>query len=64
MLHKKTKAKAKKTKNIKEIYAQLHGIMRGSHTHVIDEDNDDDDDDDQDVYMYPTNMHLDEWDAY
>ena len=28
-------------------------------THLINEDNDD-----EDVYMYPIDMHPDEWDAY
>ena len=36
--------------------------MGARHTHVMDKD--DDDDEDEDVYMYPTNMDLDEWDAY
>ncbi|RVX07648.1 hypothetical protein CK203_021957 [Vitis vinifera] len=62
MLHEKSKAKAKKTTNIEEIRDQLRGTMGARHTHVMDED--DDDDEDEDVYMYPTNMDLDEWDAY
>ena len=34
-------------------------------TYLIDEDDDDDEDiGDQDVYMYPTYMHPNEWDAY
>ena len=33
--------------------------MGTHHKHLINED-----DDDEDVYMYPTDMHLDERDAY
>ena len=62
MLHEKSKAKAKKTTNIEEIRVQLRGTMGARHTHVMDED--DDDDEDEEVYMYPTNMDLDERDAY
>ncbi|KAL6330053.1 hypothetical protein AAG906_039970 [Vitis piasezkii] len=73
MVHDKIKAKTKKTVDIQEIHAQLRGTMGASDTHMIDEDDDDDDEDDddddedvedQDVYMYPTNMYLDEQDAY
>ena len=63
MVHDKTKAKAKKAANIQEICAQLSGTMGASDTQLIDED-DDENVDDQDVYMYSTDMHLDEWDAY
>ena len=39
--------------------------MGDNQRYVIDEDDDDDDDDDNnDVYMYPTDMHPDEQDAY
>ena len=38
--------------------------MEGSHGRFIDEDDEDDDDVDANVYMYPTDMHPDEWDAY
>ena len=61
----KTKAKAKKVIDIQEICAQLCGTIGASDTHLIDEDDDDDDDvNDQDVYMYPIDMHPNEWDAY
>ena len=63
ILHKKTKVKAKKTADIEEIRAKLCGTMGDNQRYVINED-DDDDDDDNDVYMYPTNMHPDEQDAY
>ena len=59
MVHDKTKAKAKKAANIQEICAQLSGTMGASDTQLIDED-DDENVDDQDVYMYSTDMHLDE----
>ena len=64
MLHEKSKAKAKKIADIEEIRDQLRGTMGPKHTNVMDEDDDDDDDDDDEVYMYPTNMDLDERDAY
>ena len=35
------------------------GTMGTHHKHLVNED-----DDDEDVYMYPTDMHPDEWDAY
>ena len=39
--------------------------MGETHRHVIDEEDEENlDDDDDDVYMYPTNMHLDEQHAY
>ncbi|RVW52179.1 hypothetical protein CK203_077811 [Vitis vinifera] len=43
--------------------------MGTHHTHLVNEDDDDEDDDDEDaededVYMYPTDMHPDERDAY
>ena len=39
--------------------------MGGRHRHVIDEKDEENlDDDDDDVYMYSTNMHLDERHAY
>ena len=60
----KTKAKAKKVIDIQEICAQLCGTIGVSDTHLIDEDDDDEDVDDQDVYMYPIDMHPNEWDAY
>ena len=59
MVHDKTKAKTKKVVDIQEIRAQLHGTMGANDTQLIDEDVED-----QDVYMYPTNMHPDERDAY
>ena len=55
MLYEKTKAKTKKTIDIEEIRAQLCGIMRAKHRHVME---------DEEVYMYPTYMHSDERDAY
>ncbi|RVW92896.1 hypothetical protein CK203_040495 [Vitis vinifera] len=37
----------------------------GTHdTHLVDENDDDEDVEDEDVYMYPTDMHPDERDAY
>ena len=59
MVHDKTKAKTKKVVDIQEIHAQLHDTMGANDTQLIDEDVED-----QDVYMYPTNMHPDERDAY
>ena len=55
MLYEKTKAKTKKATYIEEICAQLCGIMRAKHRHVME---------DEEVYMYPTDMHLDERDVY
>ena len=62
MLHEKSKAKEKKVIDIEEIRDQLRGTMGARHTHDMDED--DDDDEDEEVYMYPTNMDLDERIAY
>ncbi|WJZ92484.1 hypothetical protein VitviT2T_011474 [Vitis vinifera] len=62
MLHEKSKAKEKKAIDIEEIRDQLRGTMGARHTHDMDED--DDDDEDEEVYMYPTNMDLDERIAY
>ena len=66
MVHDKIKAKTEKAADIQEICAQLRGTMGASDTHLIDENDDDDDDDveDQDVYIYPTDMHPNEHDAY
>ena len=64
LVHDKNKAKTKKTVDIQEIRAQLHGTMGTCDTHLIDEDDDDDDAEDEDVYMYSTYMHSDERDAY
>ena len=38
--------------------------MGAHHTHLVNEDDDDEDAEDEDVYMYPTDMHPDERDAY
>ncbi|RVW40601.1 hypothetical protein CK203_079132 [Vitis vinifera] len=38
--------------------------MGTHHTHLVNEDDDDEDAEDEDVYMYPTDMHPDERDAY
>ena len=64
MVYNKTKAKANKVANIQEIRAKLCGSMGVGDTHLINEDDDDEDVEDQDVYMYPTNMHPDEWSAH
>ena len=64
MVYNKTKAKANKVANIQEIRAKLCGSMGVGDTHLINEDDDDEDVEDQDVYMYPTNMHPDEWYAH
>ena len=61
MVHNKNKAKSNK---ITDICAQLRGTMGASDTHLIDEDDDDEDAENEDVYMYPTDMHPDKWDAY
>ncbi|RVX06633.1 hypothetical protein CK203_029523 [Vitis vinifera] len=57
-------AKAKKNADIEEIRSQLRGTMGTHHTHLVNEDDDDEDAEDEDVYMYPTDMHPDERDAY
>ncbi|RVW92586.1 hypothetical protein CK203_039385 [Vitis vinifera] len=62
-VHDKTKAKVKKNADIEDIRAQLRGTMGTHHTHLVDED-DDEDVESEDVYMYPADMHPDEWDAY
>ncbi|KAL6316825.1 hypothetical protein AAG906_021125 [Vitis piasezkii] len=64
LVHDKQKAKAKKNADIEEIRSQLRGTMGAHHTHLVDEDDDDEDAEDEDVYMYPTDMHPDERDAY
>ncbi|RVW41440.1 DEAD-box ATP-dependent RNA helicase 39 [Vitis vinifera] len=64
MVYNKTKAKANKVANIQEIRAKLCGSMGVGDTHLINEEDDDEDVEDQDVYMYPTNMHPDEWSAH
>ena len=63
LVHDKKKAKAKKNADIEDIRAQLRGTMGTHHTHLVDED-DDEDVESEDVYMYPADMHPDEWDAY
>ena len=62
MVHDKIKAKTEKAADIQEICAQLRGTMGASDTHLIDE-NDDEDAKDEDMYMYPTDMYPNEWDA-
>ncbi|RVW95605.1 hypothetical protein CK203_039065 [Vitis vinifera] len=64
LVHDKQKAKAKKNVDIEEIRSQLRGTMGTDHTHLVNEDDDDEDAEDEDVYMYPTDMHPDERDAY
>ncbi|RVW74958.1 hypothetical protein CK203_049908 [Vitis vinifera] len=64
LVHDKQKAKAKKNADIEEIRSQLRGTMGTHHTHLVNEDNDDEDAEEEDVYMYPTDMHPDERDAY
>ncbi|KAL6345175.1 hypothetical protein AAG906_013659 [Vitis piasezkii] len=64
LVHDKQKAKAKKNADIEEIRSQLRGTMGTHHTHLVNEDDDDEDAEDEDVYMYPTDMHPDERDAY
>ena len=64
LVHDKQKAKAKKNVDIEDIHSQLRGTMGTHHTHLVNEDDDDEDAEDEDVYMYPTDMHPDEWDAY
>ena len=59
MLHEKSKAKAKKSAHIEDIWAQLRGTLGVRHTHVMDEGDNDDEE-----YMYPADMDLDERDAY
>ena len=56
--------KAKKNVDIEDIHAQLRDTMGTHHTHLVNEDDDDEDAEDEDVYMYSTDMHPDEWDAY
>ncbi|RVW88271.1 hypothetical protein CK203_038651 [Vitis vinifera] len=64
LVHDKKKARAKKNANIEDIRSQLRGTMGTHHTHLVNEDDDDEDTEDEDVYMYPTDMHPDERDAY
>ncbi|RVW97721.1 hypothetical protein CK203_028114 [Vitis vinifera] len=64
LVHDKQKAKAKKNVDIGDIRSQLRGTMGTHHTHLVNEDDDDEDAEDEDVYMYPTDMHPDEQDAY
>ncbi|RVW71858.1 hypothetical protein CK203_061141 [Vitis vinifera] len=58
------KQKQRKNADIEEIRSQLRGTMGTHHTHLVNEDDDDEDVEDEDVYMYPTDMHPDERDAY
>ncbi|RVW12082.1 hypothetical protein CK203_087327 [Vitis vinifera] len=64
LVHDKQKAKAKKNADIEDIRSQLRGTMGTHHTHLVNEDDDDEDAEDEDVYIYPTDMHPDERDAY
>ncbi|RVX08370.1 hypothetical protein CK203_017728 [Vitis vinifera] len=64
LVHDKQKAKAKKNTDIEDIRSQLRGTMGTHHTHLVNEDDDDEDAEDEDVYMYPTDMHPNERDAY
>ncbi|RVW64721.1 hypothetical protein CK203_066474 [Vitis vinifera] len=64
LVHDKQKSKAKKNVDIEEIRSQLRGTMGTHHTHLVNEDDDNEDAEDEDVYMYPTDMHPDERDAY
>ncbi|RVW61642.1 hypothetical protein CK203_066191 [Vitis vinifera] len=63
-VHDKNKAKAKKVVDIQEICAQLCGTIGANDTHLIDKDDEDEYAEDEDVYIYPTDMHPNEWDAY
>ena len=47
---------------MEEIRAELRGTMRGKHHSLIDDD--EEEEGDEDVYMYPTDMHLDERNEY
>ena len=58
------KQKQRKNADIEEIRSQLRGTMGTHHTHLVNEDDDDEDAEEEDVYMYPTDMHPDERDAY
>ena len=58
LLVERNKAKVKKATNIEEIRAELRDTMDGSHRHIFDDGDDDEEEDD--VYMYPTDMNLDE----
>ncbi|RVX07719.1 hypothetical protein CK203_021897 [Vitis vinifera] len=64
LVHDKQKSKAKKNADIEDIRSQLRGTIGTHHTHLVNEDDDDEDAEDEDVYMYPTDMHPDERDAY
>ena len=56
-------AKAKKAANIEEIRAELQGTMGGSHRHLFDHGDDKEEENEEgedDVYMYLTDMNLNE----
>ena len=60
LLVQRNKAKVKKTAHTKEIRAKLRGTMGDSHRHLVDNDDDENEDEEHDVYMYLTDMNLDE----
>ena len=62
LLEQKSKAKAKKAKDMEVIRAELRDTIGGRHHNIID--NEEEEEGDVDVYMYPTDMHPDERDGY
>ena len=65
LLEQKNKTKAKKAVDIEDIRSELRDTMGRRHRHVTDEDDEENlGGDDDDVYMYLTDMHLNERHAY
>ena len=62
LLEHKSKSKAKKAVDMKEIRAELQGTMRGKHHSLIDDE--EEEEGDEDVHMYPADMHPDKRDEY
>ena len=63
LLEHKSKTKAKKAADMKEIRAELRGTMGGKH-HTFFDDEEEEEESDEDAYMYPADMHPDERDEY
>ena len=63
LLEHKSKAKAKKAADMKEILDELRDTIGGKH-HTLFDDDEEEEEGDEDAYMYPSNMHPDERDEY
>ena len=67
LLEQKSKAKAKKAADMKEIRAELRDTMGGRYHTIIDDEEEEEEEEeegDEDVYMYLVDMHPNERDEY